>query len=99
MDAPRPELKILVVDDSPVYRRLVEQSLAREHCTVLIAKNGRQALDLFGEHHPALVITDWTMPDISGLELCRRIRADFQPFYAYVILPVLPGGRFSQIVI
>ena len=93
MDAPRPELKILVVDDSPVYRKLVEQSLAQEHCTVLLAKNGRQALDLFGEHHPALVITDWTMPDISGLELCRRIRADFQPFYAYVILPVLPGGR------
>ena len=97
MDSPRPELKILVVDDSPVYRKLVEQSLTQEHCTVLIAKNGHQALNLFAEHHPALVITDWTMPDISGLELCRRIRADFQPFYAYVIL--LTGNTNKEEVI
>lgn len=97
MDSPRPELKILVVDDSPVYRKLVEQSLAQEVCTILIAKNGHQALDLFAEHHPALVITDWTMPDISGLELCRRIRADFQPFYAYVIL--LTGNTNKEEVI
>ena len=97
MDSPRPELKILIVDDSPVYRKLVEQTLTEESCTVLIAKNGHQALDLFAEHHPALVITDWTMPDISGLELCRRIRADFQPFYPYVIL--LTGNTNKEEVI
>jgi len=97
MNSAAPELKILVVDDSPVYRRLVEQALAQEPCTVLIAKNGQQALDLFAEHHPALVITDWTMPDISGLDLCRRIRADFQPFYAYVIL--LTGNTNKEEVI
>jgi CheY-like chemotaxis protein len=38
---------------------------------VLFAKNGREALDLFEKHQPAVVITDWSMPDISGLELCR----------------------------
>ncbi len=97
MDSWRPELKILVVDDSPVYRKLVEQSLAQEPCAVLLAKNGHQALDLFAEHHPALVITDWTMPDISGLDLCRRIRADFQPFYAYIIL--LTGNTNKEEVI
>jgi two-component system cell cycle response regulator len=81
-----PDLKILVVDDSPVYRKLVEQALSQEDYTVLFAKNGRQAMDLFAEHRPALVITDWTMPDISGPDLCQRIRRDFQSFYAYVIL-------------
>jgi len=86
MDSPPTELKILVVDDSPIYRKLVEQSLSQEPCAVLFAKNGRQALDLFAEHRPAVVITDWTMPDISGPELCQRIRRDFQTFYAYVIL-------------
>ena len=85
MDSSPAEL-ILLADDSPVYRKLVEQSLLQEHCTLLIAKNGRQAMDLFAEHQPALVITDWTMPDISGIELCQRIRRDFQQFYAYVIL-------------
>lgn len=73
MNSSRPELKILVVDDSPVDRKLVEQSLTQEACTLLLAKNGRQALDLSAEHHPALVITDWTMPDISDLEFCQRI--------------------------
>jgi two-component system, cell cycle response regulator len=97
MDLFSPELKILVADDSPVYRKLVEQSLTQEYCTVLLAKNGRQALDLFAEHQPALVITDWTMPDISGIELCQRIRRDFQQFYAYVIL--LTGNTDKEEVI
>lgn len=97
MDIPSPELKILVVDDSPVYRKLVEQALSQEQCTVLFAKNGRKALDLFAEHHPALVITDWNMPDVSGLELCRSIRKDFQSFYAYVIL--LTGNTNKEEVI
>jgi len=86
MDPSPREVKILVADDSPVYRKLVEQSLSEEHYTVLLAKNGRQAMDLFNEHQPELVITDWSMPDISGIELCQRIRQDNQQFYAYVIL-------------
>jgi two-component system cell cycle response regulator len=81
-----PELKILVADDSPVYRKLVEQALSQESYMVLCAKNGRQATDLFAEHQPGVVITDWTMPDITGIELCRRIRREFAQFYAYVIL-------------
>jgi len=86
MDPSSREVKILVADDSPVYRKLVEQSLSQEHYTVLLAKNGRQAMDLFTEHQPELVITDWSMPDISGIELCQHIRQDNQQFYAYVIL-------------
>src|ERR1700686_2565160 len=86
MDPSSREVRILVADDSAVYRKLVEQSLSQEHYTVLLAKSGRQAMDLFTEHQPALVITDWSMPDISGIELCQRIRRDYQQFYAYVIL-------------
>ena len=41
---------------------------------------------LFAKHRPSVVITDWTMPDISGIELCQRIRTDFREFYAYLIL-------------
>jgi two-component system chemotaxis response regulator CheY len=69
-----------------VYRKLVKQSLAQESCTLLLAKNGREAVNLFAEHQPALVITDWTMPDISGIELCQRIRRDFRQCYACLIL-------------
>jgi YesN/AraC family two-component response regulator len=38
----------------------------------LFAKNGREALDLFAKHQPAVVITDWDMPDVGGLELCSK---------------------------
>ena len=80
---------ILVADDSPLYRNLVEGALAQEQYSVLVAKNGREALDLIAEHRPAVVITDWEMPDISGIELCGRIRrghsSDFDP-YTYVLL-------------
>jgi two-component system, cell cycle response regulator len=77
---------VLAVDDSAIYRKLVEHSLSGQEYEVLYAKNGREALDLFAEHKPAVVITDWSMPDISGLELCRRIRQDFQGFHSHLIL-------------
>jgi two-component system, cell cycle response regulator len=51
-----------------------------------VAKDGREALVLFAEHQPAVVITDWDMPDIGGLELCRLIRRDFQGFHSHLIL-------------
>src|ERR1700723_2353102 len=77
---------VLAVDDSAIYRKLGEHSLAEQEYEVLYAKNGREALDLFAEHKPAVVITDWSMPDISGLELCRRIRRDFQGLHSHLIL-------------
>jgi two-component system, cell cycle response regulator len=77
---------VLAVDDSAIYRKLVEHSLSGQEYEVLFAKSGREALDLFAEHKPAVVITDWSMPDISGLELCRRIRRDFQGFHSHLIL-------------
>jgi len=94
---PSPDLKILVADDSPVYRKLLERALSKEHYSVLLATNGRHAIDLFAEHQPALVITDWTMPDISGIELCQTIRRDFQGHYAYIIL--LTGNTDKEEVI
>src|ERR1700691_3609097 len=97
MDPSSPEVKILVCVYSPRCRKLVEQPLSQEQYTVLFAKSGQQALDLFIEHQPALVITDWSMPDITGIELCQRIRRDHKEFYAYVIL--LTGNTDKEEVI
>ncbi len=90
---------VLAVDDSPIYRKLVEHSLSGERYSLLFAKNGRAALDLFAEHQPAVVITDWDMPDISGLELCRSIRRDFQGFYSHLILILLTANTDKAQVI
>jgi two-component system, cell cycle response regulator len=89
--------KVLAVDDSAIYRKLVEQSLSGERYAVLFAKNGREALDLFGEHQPAVVITDWNMPDMGGVELCKYIRRDFPDFYCHLIL--LTGNSEKEQVV
>jgi two-component system cell cycle response regulator len=78
--------QILVVDDSPVSRKLVEQALEAADYSLLFAQSGREALDLFRRHAPSIVVTDWMMPDFSGLELCERIRGDAQREYTYVIM-------------
>jgi two-component system cell cycle response regulator len=77
---------VLVVDDSPVYRKLVEQVLSTEPFSLFFAGNGAEALELYQKHSPSLVITDWMLPDFSGLELCQRIRADKTRPYTYLIL-------------
>ena len=59
--------KVLVADDSPVYRKLVEHALAEDSCSVLFANSGHQAIELFEREHPDLVVTDWMMPDITGI--------------------------------
>jgi two-component system chemotaxis response regulator CheY len=86
MNSAAKNLRVLVVDDSAVYRKLVEHALEGDCYLLLFAKSGGEALDLYGEHAPEIVITDWMMPDFSGLELCQRIRNDTRRGYTYVIL-------------
>ncbi len=81
-----PKLQVLVVDDSPFSRKLVERALSGDSYSVLLAENGTEALRLFKEHRPAVVITDWILPDSSGPELCARIRAESRDSYTYIIL-------------
>jgi len=85
-DATAQDLQVLVVDDSPVYRKLVEHALEGSPYSLMFAKSGREAMELFARYLPAIVITDWMMPDLSGLELCQRLRADVHRGYTYVIL-------------
>jgi len=85
MDTHSEKIKIVVADDSAIYRKLVNDALVGEACTLLFAKNGREAIRFVSAHEPAVVITDWEMPDITGLELCQQIRRDTD-FYTYILL-------------
>ena len=76
---------VLVVDDSAVHLKVLEHTLARTFERVHLARNGREALEIFERERPALVITDCVMPDVGGFELCQRIRAA-QSFYVYIIM-------------
>jgi len=85
MNQSGPSLSVLVVDDSPVCRKLVEQALEGQEYSVTFAKSGREALGMFTQIAPDIVVTDWMMPDVSGVELCERIRRT-ELAYTYVIL-------------
>ena len=65
---------ILVVEDEPSQLELLSYNLAAEGYHVLRAETGEEALLLSKEHHIDLVILDWMLPEVSGLEVCRQIR-------------------------
>jgi len=91
------ELKVLVIDDSPASRKLVELPLSQKQYSLIFATTGQQAMELFEKHRPALVIMDWMMPDLTGEEMCRRIRASSQNSYTYII--VLTGRAYKEGVV
>jgi len=86
MTQANPKYDVLVVDDSPVYRKLVEQVLSSESYSLRFASDGAGAMKLYEQHSPSIVITDWILPDFSGLELCQRIRSDDSRPYTYIIV-------------
>lgn len=65
---------ILVVDDERPLRNLLAQVFADSGHRVLLAVNGRQALDLLRSQRPDIVLADVMMPEINGVELCQRIK-------------------------
>ena len=67
--------RILVVDDEPQLTRVLLRSLTTKGYEVRIAGDGEFALQTFRDWPPALVITDLAMPNMGGLELCRRLSA------------------------
>src|ERR1700687_1190042 len=86
VDATARDFKVLVADDSRLYLKVVEETLSEKQHVVLFAKSGREAIDLFSEHQPSLVITDWMVPDLSGIELCEHIRNHSRQTYTYLII-------------
>jgi len=76
--------KVLIADDDAVNRQVLADLLKPEY-TVLLAKNGEQALERAQRHAPDLVLLDVLMPDMDGYEVLRRLRADPQTAQVTVI--------------
>lgn len=92
---PGSSMVALVVDDEQHLRDLVKGYLEREGFSVLSAADGRAALELARRHRPAVVVLDLMLPEIDGLEVCRRLRGFSD---AYVIMLTARAEEVDRII-
>ena len=70
------DTRILVVEDEQPIRDLIAFGLRRAGCDVALAEHSQSALASIGDRRPDLILVDWMLPDMSGLELIRALRRD-----------------------
>jgi cyclic di-GMP phosphodiesterase len=91
-------MKSLIADDDEISLDILRNSLERAGYEVLVAGDGQEALDVLRANDDIrLVITDWEMPRLSGLDLCRSIRRQDASGYVYVIL-LTGNGTSAEMV-
>lgn len=90
-------MNTLIADDDPVTRLLLSSALTALGHTVREAANGREAWYAWLTGDYPLVISDWLMPDLDGLEFCRRIRADPRADYTYIVLLTACSGKTNYL--
>ena len=79
-------LRILVVDDSPLDQRIVASVVEKADHRVKTAGDGEEALRVVTQWSPHLIISDWMMPNLNGLELCQALRSSEQTSRVYIIM-------------
>jgi DNA-binding response OmpR family regulator len=68
--------KVIVIDDEPFILMMIEDKLKKAKIDVTTLRESRNALEVIKKVKPELVILDWMMPELSGIDLCRMIKAD-----------------------
>lgn len=86
-------MNILIAEDDMTSRLLLSATLRKLGHEVVVAHDGQEAWDAMQEEQFSLLISDWMMPGIDGLELCRRVRAANWGHYSYLILLTALGGK------
>jgi len=91
-------MNILIADDSPVALMMLQRALEQAGHVVRTATNGQEALEALSDGVCRLVISDWEMPEMDGLELCHCIRSAGLPGYIYFILLTSRGDHEDKLV-
>lgn len=68
--------KVIVIDDEPFILMMIEDKLKKAKIDVTTLRESRNALAVIREKKPELIILDWMMPELSGIDLCKMIKAD-----------------------
>lgn len=79
-------VRILVVDDDSFIRSFLKKRLTANNYEVILAENGEEGLALAKAQHPHLIISDWMMPKMDGVEFCKLAKNDDELKYTYFIL-------------
>lgn len=90
-------MKILLVDDDPLALKILTRFLNQQGHEVVEANDGEVAWQMVLDHKISFVVSDWMMPRLAGVDLCRRIRATDFGHYVYVILCTAKGGKSDLI--
>ena len=90
--------RILVVEDDPDIAQLVERYLEKASFTVERSANGREALDMIASRPPDVVVLDLMLPQVDGLEICRRLRGNEKTAAIPVIMLTARGDEAERIV-
>ena len=85
-------MRILIVDDDDLSTDMLANALERFGHDVTAAKNGREALELMRNDFYRMIVSDWEMPEMSGIDLCRHIRQRYASGYVYFILLTVRRG-------
>lgn len=79
-------MRVLVAEDDAAARFLLRRAIEADGHECISAADGTEAWELYQQHHPEVVVSDWLMPGMDGDELCRRIREDPDAPYTYFIM-------------
>lgn len=79
-------MRILIVDDDDLTTEMLVNALAHFGHKATVARNGREAIQLMRTGLYRMVVSDWEMPEMTGIELCRHIRQRYSSGYVYIIL-------------
>src|SRR5579883_673095 len=90
-------MKILVVEDDRDAREMLQVLLQLDGHEVSVAVDGEEGWRAFERENFPVVISDWLMPDMDGLELCRRIRSKESTRYSYILLVTALHGKANYI--
>jgi len=88
---PNSEIKVLVVEDDPFFQRVLQKRLTVDGYQVQAAGDGREGMKAIVTFEPDLVISDWMMPEVDGLELCQSVKTGLGENAPYFILLTAKG--------
>lgn len=89
-------MKALIVEDDPIARLYIDASLKAQGLETIVTEDGEAALAAIAAEPVRLIVSDWMMPKVDGLELCRRVRARGGDYIYFIMLTQMSASRENE---